>query len=55
MVLFTFTKYLHFCVLFCFFIAVFTSLIEESIVVILVLLNADGSEHFSKVTQLVSA
>lgn len=55
MVFFTFPKYLHFHVLFCFFIAVFTSLIEESIVVILVLLSAEGSEHSSKATQLVSA
>lgn len=55
MVLFTFPKYLHFRFLFCFFIPVFASLIEESIIVILVLLNAEGSEHSSEVTQLVNA
>ena len=55
MVLFTFPKYLHFRFLFCFFIPVFASLIEESITVILVLLNAEGSEHSSEVTQLVNA
>lgn len=39
----------------CFFIPVFASLIEEGIIVILVLLNAEGGEQSSKVTQLVNA